>query len=79
MPASGSRGATKGQAAWCCGLRSGPRRATTARPVFTIHVGTADTSEASAEIAVVQLRVDDYYYLYGASVPRYEAIDAALR
>lgn len=27
---------------------------------------------------VVQLRVDDYYYLYGASVPRYEAIDAAL-
>jgi len=36
--------------------------------VFTIHVGTADTSEASAEIAVVQLRVDDYYYLYGASV-----------
>lgn len=47
--------------------------------VFTIHVGTADTSEASAEIAVVQLRVDDYYYLYGASVPRYEAIDAALQ
>lgn len=42
-------------------------------------VGTADTSEASAEIAVVQLRVDDYYYLYGASVPRYEAIDAALQ
>lgn len=41
--------------------------------------GTADTSEASAEIAVVQLRVDDYYYLYGASVPRYEAIDAALQ
>lgn len=36
-------------------------------------------SEASAEIAVVQLRVDDYYYLYGASVPRYEAIDAALQ
>ena len=47
--------------------------------VFTIHFGTADTSEASAEIAVVQLRVDDYYYLYGASVPRYEAIDAALQ
>uniref|UniRef100_UPI003FD889C5 BACON domain-containing protein n=1 Tax=Alistipes communis TaxID=2585118 RepID=UPI003FD889C5 len=47
--------------------------------VFTIHVGTADTSEASAEIAVVQLRVDDYYYLYGASVPRYEAVDAALQ
>lgn len=43
--------------------------------VFTIHVGTPDTSEASVEIAVRQLRVDDYYYLYGASVPRYATID----
>ena len=45
--------------------------------VFTIHVGTPDTSEASVEIAVRQLRVDDYYYLYGASVPRYATIDLA--
>lgn len=43
--------------------------------VFTIHVGTPETSEASVEIAVKQLRVDDYYYLYGASVPRYATID----
>lgn len=47
--------------------------------VFTIHVGTAETSEASVAIAVTQLRVDDYYYLYGASVPRYEPIAAALQ
>lgn len=47
--------------------------------VFTIRIGTADTSEASAEIAVTQLRVDDYYYLYGASVPRYGSIDAAVQ
>ena len=79
MPASGSRGSDEGAGRVVLRAAEWTSKSDNRTAVFTIHVGTADTSEASAEIAVVQLRVDDYYYLYGASVPRYEAIDAALQ
>ena len=39
--------------------------------ILTVHVGSAETSEAETTVTVTQLRMDVYCYLYGSATPKF--------